>query len=192
MGLHLSDLDRGSHSLLDHGPSLPHQLEIKVFLYYGQNVESISQVRSSSLHLLQLFTLLERSFYMYSKHFLISIRFRIVSKTILVIISALFLDSIRRMYSVHLTIYQPDILKMGKQTEMNTVLVASQRNAFLTGLSVFLFLVIYRFQAMSDQVNNLDSILDLQRCRTYVTRIFTDFSGGLLARENEPIRRQTL
>jgi len=87
-------------------------------------------------------------------------RFRIVAKTVLVLVSGLFVDSLRRMYTIHLSIYEPSILKMGRQTEMNMVLVAAQRNAFLTGLSVFLFLVLYRFQAMSDQVAFLQARMD--------------------------------
>ncbi|PRP82509.1 hypothetical protein PROFUN_10079 [Planoprotostelium fungivorum] len=87
-------------------------------------------------------------------------RFRIVAKTLLVIVSALFLDSLRRMYTVHLSIYQPDILKMGRQTEMNMMLVSAQRNAFLCGLSVFLFMVLYRFQSMADQLAFLQTRMD--------------------------------
>eukprot|EP01117_Protostelium_nocturnum_P006732 TRINITY_DN2423_c0_g1_i1.p1 TRINITY_DN2423_c0_g1~~TRINITY_DN2423_c0_g1_i1.p1 ORF type:complete len:201 (-),score=68.81 TRINITY_DN2423_c0_g1_i1:267-869(-) len=93
-------------------------------------------------------------------------RFRIVTKTLLVIITGLFFDSLRRMYSIHLTTFQPDVLKIGKQVEMNTVLAEAQRNAFLTGVAVFLFLVLYRFQAMADQIAYLDTRMN-------------DYSAGL-------------
>ena len=88
-------------------------------------------------------------------------RFRIVMKTFIGIVTALFLDALRQMYMVHLSQRQPDLLKVGKEGEMNNTLVAAQRNAFMCGFTVFLFMVLYRMQSMADQISGLEDRLNL-------------------------------
>jgi len=87
-------------------------------------------------------------------------RFRIISKTLMTIIGALFFDSLRKMYVIHLSTFQPDLLKVGREVEINKDLLIAQRNAYLTGFTVFIFLILYRFQSMADQVATLETRLD--------------------------------
>ncbi|PRP77835.1 hypothetical protein PROFUN_14154 [Planoprotostelium fungivorum] len=87
-------------------------------------------------------------------------RFRIITKTLMSIVAALFFDSLRKMYVIHLSIYQPDLLKVGREAEINKNLLVAQRNAYLCGFTVFIFMILYRFQSMADQVATLEAKLD--------------------------------
>ena len=86
-------------------------------------------------------------------------RFRIISKTVIGIIALLFVDSLREMYSVHWVTQPPERLGIEKEAQINLDLVSSQRNAFLCGFSVFLFLLLYRFQSMVDKIVQLEKVL---------------------------------
>jgi len=83
-------------------------------------------------------------------------RLRIVMKTVMGIITILFVDASLTLYTVHVrsnTPAQPGTVLDEK--EINLTLFEAQRNAFLCGFSVFLFLMLYRFQSMADRITSL-------------------------------------
>jgi len=89
-------------------------------------------------------------------------RFRIVTKTVMAIIFLLLVDSIRRMYLVH-TFTEPEnvSLKVSAAQDLAASLYEAERDGFLCGFTIFLFLMIYRFQQMSQRLESLEVKLRL-------------------------------
>eukprot|EP01113_Clastostelium_recurvatum_P025203 TRINITY_DN3031_c0_g1_i3.p1 TRINITY_DN3031_c0_g1~~TRINITY_DN3031_c0_g1_i3.p1 ORF type:complete len:180 (+),score=33.08 TRINITY_DN3031_c0_g1_i3:139-678(+) len=90
-------------------------------------------------------------------------RARIVSKAVMCLVFCLFLDSARAIYKVEQVKHdQPDInLKTitGQAPVLNIRLFASERNLFLTGFTLFLFIMLYRFMGMATQLMHLEESL---------------------------------
>jgi len=95
-----------------------------------------------------------------------SSRLRIVSKTVFAILGILFLDSLREMYFAMRSISSATegFLSPGpdSQAQANLDLMASQRNAFLCGTTVFLFVLLHRFQSLIDKIAELESQLRIK------------------------------
>jgi len=86
--------------------------------------------------------------------------FRVTSKTIMAIITAFFIDNVRQMYTIHLYHVTPNLHMIGQEDDLNLSLLSSQRNAYLCGFTVYLFLVLVRFQDMSGEIDALEVKLD--------------------------------
>jgi len=81
---------------------------------------------------------------------------RVAIKTVVAIIGALFLDSLRRMYAAYgiskASMLHPDLLVTLEYME-------AQRNAFVCGCTLFLFIVLDMFKAMTDEIGGLEKQL---------------------------------
>jgi len=76
-------------------------------------------------------------------------RFRLMYKTAIGFVCYLFFDSLRRIYVVNLRI------ETGQVKDFSA-LYASERNAYLCGLTVFLFLMLLRVEAMLGYIDTLE------------------------------------
>jgi len=76
-------------------------------------------------------------------------RFRLLYKTLMAVLVYLFADSLRRMYATSIR------LESGHIKDYST-LYASERNAYLCGFTIFLFLLLLRFEAMLGDITNLE------------------------------------
>jgi len=107
-------------------------------------------------------------------------RFRIVMKTALVIITGLFLDSLRRMVQVefmmHSSTAMRDSLNVGRHLDFDLAFFQAEKNAFLCGTCVFFWMMLYRFQAMYGEVAALEE------------KIATLSKGGVPESELEPTK----
>eukprot|EP01119_Soliformovum_irregulare_P009021 TRINITY_DN22131_c0_g1_i1.p1 TRINITY_DN22131_c0_g1~~TRINITY_DN22131_c0_g1_i1.p1 ORF type:complete len:189 (-),score=46.21 TRINITY_DN22131_c0_g1_i1:72-638(-) len=79
------------------------------------------------------------------------------------LIATLFMDSIRNLYSIHLAFKNMDPLtQIGGQPniELNQNIYQAQRNMFLCGSTLFMFMVVYRFQSMADKLRDMELSAD--------------------------------
>jgi len=117
-------------------------------------------------------------------------RFRIVTGTWMTLISFLFVDALRKMWVIHVTT-TPQIIEtpsgistvdlsssnlVGNQKDIEVTLMVAERNAFLCGLTVFLWLILYRFQSMMDKLSNLE--IQLQKSGVQVSGEVSDEKSG--------------
>jgi len=72
-------------------------------------------------------------------------RARIVTKTCLGVVGLLFIDALRSVWVVTTFI---DPVHPAKPDELNLRTFAAQRNAFLTGFTIFIFFMLNRFESM--------------------------------------------
>jgi len=72
-------------------------------------------------------------------------RARIVTKTCMGVVGLLFVDAMRSVY-IATTVIDPT--HPAKPDELNLRTFASQRNAFLTGFTLFIFFMLNRFESM--------------------------------------------
>jgi len=72
-------------------------------------------------------------------------RARIVTKTCLGVVGLFFLDALRSVYLIS-TIVDP--VHPAKPDELNLRTFAAQRNAFLTGFTLFIYFMLNRFESM--------------------------------------------
>lgn len=83
-------------------------------------------------------------------------RAQVVVWTVLVMLSLLFVDSLREMYAASRAI-SPNNQHM--LPEVSSEIYAQQRNAFLCGFTVFLAHMLYRFQSMVARISELEQAL---------------------------------
>jgi len=72
-------------------------------------------------------------------------RARIVTKTCLGVVGLLFVDAMRSVYLISKIV---DPVHPAKPDELNLRTFAAQRNAFLTGFTLFIFFMLNRFESM--------------------------------------------
>jgi len=80
-------------------------------------------------------------------------RARIVTKTCLGVVGLFFVDSIRSIYLITNIV---DPVHPAKPDELNLRTFAAQRNAFLTGFTLFIFFLLSRFETMLSDVISLE------------------------------------
>jgi len=80
-------------------------------------------------------------------------RARIVTKTFLGLVTLFFVDALRTLY---ITVNIVDPLNPLKTEELKMKMYGGQRNAFLTGFTLFMFIMLYRFETMLFDVINLE------------------------------------
>jgi len=90
---------------------------------------------------------------------------RIVIKSMMGLCAGLLVDSVRSIVKVEqVQLDQPELankLFAGQIPELNIRLFSSERNLFLTGFTLFLFLMLYRFMSMANQLIELETTLEL-------------------------------
>lgn len=70
----------------------------------------------------------------------------------LIIVTVLFIDTIRTLYSIT---HKPDDVAVSQT--MLISLFRQQRNAYLTGFTLFLLLILYRIQALLQELFQMDA-----------------------------------
>eukprot|EP01112_Ceratiomyxa_fruticulosa_P020341 TRINITY_DN689_c0_g1_i1.p1 TRINITY_DN689_c0_g1~~TRINITY_DN689_c0_g1_i1.p1 ORF type:complete len:182 (+),score=14.96 TRINITY_DN689_c0_g1_i1:315-860(+) len=97
-------------------------------------------------------------------------RVRIIVKTFLAMVFGFFVDSARSIYLVENIISeQPEMETkaiIGSAPQLNVRLFSSERNLFLTGATLFLFLILYRFMTTAITIMELEHSLDTEKTRS--------------------------
>jgi len=83
-------------------------------------------------------------------------RFRLVYKTIMLLVAFLFVDSLRRMYVVYMRMELQHIAGKNANGQDLSQLYAAERNAYLCGFTVFLYLLLLRFEGMLGDQTKLE------------------------------------
>lgn len=83
-------------------------------------------------------------------------RFRLVYKTIMLLVTFLFVDSVRRMYVVYMRMELQHLAGKNGAANDLSALYAAERNAYLCGFTVFLYLLLLRFESMLGDQTKLE------------------------------------
>eukprot|EP01113_Clastostelium_recurvatum_P010444 TRINITY_DN1519_c0_g1_i2.p1 TRINITY_DN1519_c0_g1~~TRINITY_DN1519_c0_g1_i2.p1 ORF type:complete len:187 (+),score=48.61 TRINITY_DN1519_c0_g1_i2:90-650(+) len=87
-------------------------------------------------------------------------RARIVTKVTMAAMVGLLIDALYGVYRTNYTMTNPDAVHaIGRDQEFNLELMKQERNAFLAAFILFLFTLIYRFQAMVESVVLLENTI---------------------------------